>query len=199
MHRLAVLAVVLLLAPPLTSSSARGDRVREPDPPRLVRGRARDEEVRAPLLRGGDRRAADRHPRLHQCRGRHHPRPVERGPVRAAPTEQQQSLPTRRFVTPGPCSSLRPVSLSWCSRQAVRGTSYVDAVRSTDSARSIVAERETPRHRYNGRTVRLALFAGIFIPTPTVRLAPYHPLPARMTTIAHPGGETYCRTRSGRK
>ena len=38
--------------------------------------------------------------------------------------------------------------------------------------------------------VRFTEFAGFFELFRTVRLASYHPLPARMTAVAHTGGDT---------
>ena len=50
--------------------------------------------------------------------------------------------------------------------------------------------RRRARRRYNGVLMRFTQFAGFFQFLDTVRPASYHPLPARMTTVAHPGGET---------
>ena len=120
----------------------------------------------------------------------------------------ERGTPTTRRPPPTSTRPARPRSRSRCScsvecpsrcsPQAGSATSHAAAQRpaktprttSTRWHRALAPRRAKHLRGYNVRLVSLCLFAGIFRPTPTVRLAPYHPLPARMTTIPHSGGKT---------
>jgi hypothetical protein len=66
----------------------------------------------------------------------------------------------------------------------------VGADRLTARVERAPERRGDERGGYNDSHVRFPQFAGIFSKRRIVRLASYHPLPARMTINAHPGGET---------